>query len=149
MFAALRRQVARKNAFLAELGFVFMALLGATSSINWFVQLTLVPRVAQSGGTSIMPLIDIYTDTSIMYTIEHLGWGVFYGLAMIFMGMAIGGGRVETWIRWLFIVGGALSLLHVIGIMISSAAIGDLGNFAAGVLLPITTALLAIRFRGD
>jgi len=84
-----------------------------------------------------------------MYAIEHLAWGVFYGLATIFMAMAIGSGKVETWIRWLFFIGGALSLVHAFGMIVVSPALIDLGYFAAGVLLPITTTLLAIRFRRD
>jgi hypothetical protein len=79
-----------------------------------------------------------------MYALEHLAWGVFYGLTTIFMGLAMEGGRLETWIRWLFITGGALSLLHVAGIVIASPALIDLGYFAAGVLLPFTTTLLAV-----
>jgi len=84
-----------------------------------------------------------------MYAMEHLAWGVFYGLATIFMAMAIAGGRVETWIRWLFGIGGVLSILHVVGIIAGVHALIDLGYFAAGVLLPITTLLLAIRFRRE
>lgn len=147
MFVALRRQIAGRNAVWAELGLVFMALMGATSSINWFAQLTLVPRVARAGESAVLALIDIHNNSSIMYAIEHLGWGVFVGLATIFMALAIDGGRVDRWIRWLFVVFGALSLLHVLGIILASPAMTDLGYWAAGVLLPIATALLALRSR--
>jgi len=149
MFVALRRQFATKNAVFADLGMVFMALVCATSSINWFVQLTLVPKMTQASDLPLLLLIDIHHESSIMYAIEHLAWGVFYGLATIFMAVAIDGGRLETWIRWLFAAGGILSLLHVVGIMTATPAIIDLGYFAAGVLLPLTTMLMAIRFRRD
>jgi hypothetical protein len=82
-----------------------------------------------------------------MYAMEHLAWGVFYGLATIFMAVAIPAGRIETWIKWLFITGGVLSILHVVGIIAGVHVLIDLGYFAAGVLLPITTLLLAIRYR--
>jgi hypothetical protein len=149
MFVALRRQIASRNAVYADLALVFMALLCATSSINWFVQLTLVPRISPTDDPNLLALVDIHRVSSVMYAIEHLAWGVFYGLATIFMAMAIRGGRVETWIRWLFGVGGVLSILHVFGIMTGVHALIDLGYFAAGVLLPITTLLLAVRFRRD
>ena len=61
MFVALRRQISRTNSIFAELGLIFMALVCATSSINWFVQLTLVPRIAQTGNTTIVALVDIFT----------------------------------------------------------------------------------------
>lgn len=149
LFAALRRQYSGRTAIYADLGLIFMALLGATSSINWYVQLVLLPRISPAGDPVILALIDIHNTSSLMYAIEHLAWGVFYGLATIFMALAISGGRIETWVRWLFGVGGALSILHVIGIMTGVHALIDLGYFAAGVLLPVTTLLLAVRFRRD
>ena len=77
-----------------------------------------------------------------------LGFGfVFYGLATIFMAATIEGGKAGTWVRWLLVVGGALSILHVFGIMAANSLMIDSGYFAAGVLLPLTTALLAVRYR--
>jgi hypothetical protein len=142
LFAALRRQITGRNAIYAELGLVFMALVCVTSSINWFVQLTL-------DDPNFLALIDIHNVSSLTYAIEHLAWGVFYGLATIFMALAFTGGRAETWIRWLFGVGGVLSILHVFGIMTGVHALIDLGYFAAGVLLPVTTLLLAARYRRE
>ncbi len=146
MFVVLRWQMSGRNAVFADLACVFMTLVCATSSINWFVQLAILPRLAQTGDPMVA-LIDVHNSSSIMYAIEHLGWGVFYGLATIFMGIAMGSGKLESWIRWLFIAGGVLSLLHVIGIITMNSTINDLGYIAWGVLLPITTTLVAIRFR--
>lgn len=146
MFVALSWQMSGRNAVFADLASVFMILVCATSSINWFVQLAILPRIAQTGDP-IVALIDVHNSNSLMYAIEHLGWGVFYGLATIFMGIAMGSGKLESWIRWLFIAGGVLSLLHVIGIITMNTTINDLGYVAWGVLLPITTTLLAIRYR--
>ncbi len=147
LFAALRRQVPEKGSFFAELGLIFMVLLGAASSINWYVQLALVPRIAQTDNQALLALVDIHGDSSIMYAIEHLAWGLFYGLATIFMGLAIDGGKLGTWIRWLLVVGGVLSILHVFGIIFNIHLLLDLGYLAAGVLLPITTLLMAIGNR--
>jgi hypothetical protein len=147
MFVALRRQITGKKAIYAELGMIFMILLAAGSSINWYVQLTLIPKIAQAGDANTLALLDIHNVNSVMYAIEHLAWGLFYGLATIFMALAIEGGRIETWIRWLLIAGGIMSILFIPGIMLSNQILIDLGYYAAGVLLPITTVLLAIRFR--
>lgn len=102
LFVALSRQISRGYSIYAELAWIFMALVCATSSINWFVQLTLVPRIAQTGDAMLLSLVDIHGDHSIMYAIEHLAWGLFVGLAMIFMAVAMEGGRVENWVRLLF-----------------------------------------------
>lgn len=91
--------------------------------------------------------MDVHNVSPIMYAIEQLAWGWFYGLATIFMAAAIAGGGLEAWIRWLFGVGGGLILMHVLGIVPGVHALIDLGYSAAGVLLPVTTPLLAVRYR--
>ena len=149
LFLALRQQITGSKTIFAELGMVFMVLLAAASSLNWYTQLTLVPKIAQSGDMQTLALLDIHNVDSVMYAIEHLAWGLFYGLAAIFMGLAIEGGRVETWIRWLLIVGGVMSILFIPGQLIGNQILMDLGYYAAGVLLPITTILLFIRFRAE
>ena len=149
LFLALRQQITGSKAIFAELGMVFMVLLAAGSSLNWYTQLSLVPKIAQSGDMQTLALLDIHNVDSVMYAIEHLAWGLFYGLAAIFMGLAIEGGKIETWIRWLLIVGGVMSILFIPGQLIGSQFLIDLGYYAAGVLLPITTILLFIRFRAE
>ena len=147
LFVALRRLLPRRSEIYADLGLVFMVLLAASSSVNWYVQLTLVPKITQSGDTLLLSLIDIHNVNSIVYAMEHLSWSLFYGLATIFMALAIGGTRMDTWIRWLLIAGGVMSILYIPGIMIANQFLIDLGYYAAGVLLPLTTILLIIRFR--
>jgi hypothetical protein len=147
LFVALRRQISGRKAIFADLGVAFMTLLAATSSVNWYVQLTLVPKLVQSGDAALLALLDIHNTSSIMYAIEHLAWSLFFGLAVIWMALAIEGGRIETWIRWLLIAAGVMSILYIPGILISSQALIDLGYYAAGVLLPAATLLMAGRFR--
>jgi hypothetical protein len=147
LFVALRRQITGNRTILAELGLAFMILMAAGSSTNWYVQLTLVPKIAQTGDAAALALLDIHNVGSVMYAMEHLAWGLFFGLATIFMALAIDGGKIETWIRWLLIACGIMSLLYLPGILIANQVLIDLGYYAAGVILPIATALLAIRFR--
>lgn len=146
LFIAIRHQISGKNQIYADLGVVFMSLLAACSGINWYVQLTLIPKLALTGDTAALALLGISNVNSLMYAMEHLAWGLFYGLATIFMGLAFGSGKVESWIRWLLIIGGVMSILFIPGYMISNQLLIDLGYYAAGVLLPITTILLVIRF---
>jgi hypothetical protein len=147
LFVALRRQILGSRAIFAELALIFMAIVCTVSSINWFVQLLVVSRITRVGESVLLALLDVNNGLSLMYAMEHLAWGVFYGLAAIFAAVAIGSGRLESWIRWLFVAGGILSLLHVIGMLTATSVVSDLGYVAWGILLPITTALLALRFR--
>jgi hypothetical protein len=126
-----------------------MALVCAVSSTNWFVRLAVLPRVAQAGDQTILNLIDPYNPASIMFAMEHLGWGVFFGLAALFAGFAIHGGRLESWVRGLLVAAGVLSLLHALGLVIASPGLSFLGYPAWGILLPAATLLLTVRFRAD
>lgn len=147
LFTGMRRLISGKNSLFADLAVVFMTLTCATSSINWFVQLAILPKIVQGGNSTMIALLDIHNTSSLMYAMEHLGWGIFYGLGLIFMGVAIGSGKLESWIRWLSLLGGSLSIIHVFGIIAGSQVMGDLGYIAWGVLLPFTTLLLAILMK--
>lgn len=147
LFVALRRHVPENRRIFEELGLVFMALVSVTSSISWFSRLAIVPIIARTGDASILALVDPYNPGSITFAMEFLGWCLFYGLSTLFAAFAFAGTRLDGWIRWLLAVGGILSLLHFIGLVFSQPALSVLGYPAWGILLPITSILLAIRFR--
>jgi hypothetical protein len=147
LFVALRWNAPENGRFLAEVALVFMALVCAVSSTNWFVRLAVLPRVAQAGDQTILNLIDPYNPASIMFAMEHLGWGVFFGLATLFAGFALSGGRLESWARGLLVTAGLLSLLHAFGLVIANPLLSFLGYPAWAILLPAATLLLAFLFR--
>jgi hypothetical protein len=147
LFTGMRRLISGKDSLFADLAVVFITLTCATSSINWFVQLAILPKIVQGGNSTMIALLDIHNTSSLMYAMEHLGWGIFYGLGLIFMGVAFGSGKLESWIRWLSLLGGSLSIIHVFGIIAGSQVMGDLGYIAWGVFLPFTTFLLAILMK--
>jgi hypothetical protein len=146
LFVALRRRISPSRSVYADLGVSFMILLAAVSTVNWYVQLTLIPRLVGSGNAAVQELLDIHNVNSVMYAMEHLAWGLFFGLAVIFMALAIQGGRIETWIRGLLITAGIMCILFIPGVMTANQFLIDLGYYAAGVVMPITTVLLAMRY---
>lgn len=147
LFAAFRKQVVRGRRLFADLGMVFMVLACATSSVNWFVQLAIVPRLGSEAGDTLRTLLDVHNELSITYAMEHLGWGLFFGLAAMFAAIAITGGRLGTWVRGLLLASGVLSLVHFVGVAASSVLLSDMGYVAWGVLLPAATAVMAGSFR--
>ncbi len=141
LFAALRREYAAEHPLLGDLALLFMLLVCATSTINWFVQLAVLPRLGSDAGA--LALLDVHNELSLSYAVEHLGWGLFFGLAVLFAAAVLRRG----WVRWLFVAAGVLSLLHFVGVIVASQFLGDLGYIAWAVLLPIATGLLASSFR--
>jgi hypothetical protein len=147
LFAAVRWSTEKSRKILGDLALAFMVLVSAASSVNWFTRLTVYPQAARAGDTALMALLDPYSERSIMFAFEHLGWGVFYALAVLFAAAALEGGGLARWLRWLFALSGILSLLHTVGLIVSNPVLSFLGYPAWGILLTAASALLAARFR--
>ena len=124
---------------------VFTALFAGAVSINRFVQLSVVRQRAAVGDTEGISWFLAYGPRSAMLALEMLGWCFFLGLACVFSGLSFSGGRLETSIRWLFLTYGLLGIIGAVGFIFASPVAGA-GLVAWGVVLPATTALLAIRF---
>jgi uncharacterized membrane protein len=147
LFTTLRWQVPGRRKILADLMLVFAVMVCVTSSISWFVRLTIVPQVSQTGSATLLALLDPYNPASLSFAREHLGWGLFFGLAALFAAFALQGDVLMGWVRWLLAGSGILSLFHELGVVVSSPLLIDLGYPAWGVLLPAATLLLAIGYR--
>jgi hypothetical protein len=147
LMASLKWHLPAGRQILAELAVIFAALLCVSTSINRFVQLSAVPQYHQPENASTLALIHPYGEKSIMFAIESLGWGLFYGLAVLFAGLALVGGMgLDPWIGWLFILGGVLSLLYALGYIIKQPILSLLGFPAWSLLATAAVLLLAIRF---
>ena len=146
LFVALRREAGRRYRLFADLAVVFMMLSCATSSVNWFVQLAIIPKLG-STNDALRAMLDVHNELSITYAMEHLGWGLFYGLAAIFGAAAISGGKLGTWICRLLLASGVLSLVHSVGVASASPLLSDIGYIAWGILLPAATGLMSANSR--
>jgi len=69
------------------------------------------------------------------------------GLAVIFVSQIFSGDKLETWLRWLFIVNGAAGIAGVIsgGLGIMTATMVSLTVWC--VTFPVATAMVAVLFK--
>jgi hypothetical protein len=146
LMVALQRHIPEDRQILAEIAVIFTALLCVSTSINRFVQLSILPRYRPPENPEILALIHPYGPKSIMFAIESLGWSLFFGLGALFAGLAIPGSGMEFWICGLLIIAGVLSLLYAVGVILRQPILSLLGFPAWSVLLPAASVLLAIRF---
>ena len=102
LFAALRRLYGAQRPLCADLALLFMLLVCATSSINWFVQLTILPLLSPA-DTIALAVRAAHNELSITYAMEHLGWGLFLGLSVLSAAAVFREGGLHAWIRWLLI----------------------------------------------
>jgi hypothetical protein len=145
MLAAIYLVATPERRIWGWLGAMFAAFYGAVLAAVYWVILTVVPSSIDSGDVSGLTPLIVTSPHSIANSLEGIGYG-FMGLATLFGGLAFGGGRLGSWIRWLLIVNG---LAGVAGV-----ALGGFGIVAATMLalvawavtLPIATVLLAVFF---
>jgi hypothetical protein len=147
LMVAIQWHLPTERQILAEIAMVFSALLCVSTSINRFVQLSVLPQYRQPENPLVLDLIHPYGSKSIMFAVESLGWGLFYGLGVLFAGLAfLGGSGLDPWISGLFLLGGVLSLLYALGVILKQPILSLLGFPAWSVLATVTAILLAIRF---
>ncbi len=73
---------------------------------------------------------------------------VFMNLAMLFAAPVFEGGKLERWIRWLFLGNGASAVITLFGIVMDSPMIFLLGSLVPWcIIFSLATALVAALFR--
>lgn len=147
LFASLRREAEPSKGFLAELGWVFAIQVCVVSCASWLLGLTSYSLLARADDPRLAELMNPYNASSMAYALEHLGWGLFFGLAAGFTGLSLRSGRGPDALAWTLVLAGALSLAHFLGVIVQSQPLIWLGFLAWGVLLPLASALAAGMFR--
>src|SRR5918998_5792659 len=124
---------------------IFMSLLaGLTCSLHFMI-LTL-SRQPEFSGQPWVPLVFSFEWPSVAYALDIVGWDVFFALSMLFAAPVFSGSRLATWIRWLMIASGVLSLAGLSGVVVGDMQVRNIGIVGyVGVFL-IVAALLAVFF---
>jgi hypothetical protein len=145
LFAALRREAEPPRAILGEAALVFAILACGASCAAWLSGLIVFPRLAQAADPALAAAFDPYDTASFAYALEHLAWGLFFGLAVVLAALSLRPG----WVCWSLLVAGILSLAHFLGVLLDQEALIALGYISWGIALPISSALLAGLFRRE
>ena len=83
-FTAIRFVNEEKNKVLGSLGVSFIILFATTVSINRFVQLTVIQQSLPNVPADLTRFLP-YSEGSVMFALEILGWGFFSSLASAFV----------------------------------------------------------------
>ncbi len=108
LYTAIRFVKQDTNEVLGSLGVTFTILFAVTVSINRFVQLTVIQSNLADLPADLSRFLP-YSEGSIMFSLEVLGWGVFSSIAAVFVAPLFSITRLERTIRWLFIIYALLS----------------------------------------
>ena len=148
LFSAIHFATEPQRQIWSWLGLAFALLYGAVLGAGYWIMMTFVPGSLTSGYTEGLTALVATSPHSIANTLEGIGYG-FMGLATLFVAPAFTGGRLERWIRWLFLANGVASSVGVF--------LGGMGIMAATwvalavwcVAFPLGVALVAVLFRRD
>lgn len=124
---------------------VFMGLLaGLTSSLH-FVILT-VSREPEFDGQQWLPLALEFKWPSVAYSLDILGWDVFFPLSMLFAAPVFQGGRLAAWIRWLMVASGVLALAGLSGVAFGDMQLRNIGVVGYVPVFLVVAVLLGVLF---
>jgi len=130
----------------SQLGLAFAIVYVVMASINYIVQLTIVRLSILNKETDGLAMFVMGNPHSIFWALASAY--VFMNLAMLFAAPVFEGGKLERWIRWLFLANGASVVITIFGIVVDSPPIYLLGSLVPWcVIFSAATVLLAVLFR--
>jgi hypothetical protein len=128
---------------------VFMGLLaGVTCSLHFLI-LTLSHQ-PEFSGQPWQPLVFSFNWPSVAYALDIVGWDVFFALSMLFAAPVFSGSRLATWIRWLMIASGVLSLAGLSGVVVGNMQVRNIGIVGyVGVFLVVAVLLTVFFYKAN
>lgn len=130
----------------SHLGIAFTLVYAAMASINYILQLTVVRLSIANKETDGLAMFVMGNSHSIFWALASAY--IFMNLAMLFAAPVFHGGRLERWIRWLFLANGATVVVTIFGVVVDSPAIYLLGSLVPWcVVFSLATALVAMLFK--
>ena len=131
---------------LSLIGLAFTSVYAAIIPTNYYLQLFVVRLNLESGTLDGLALLAQPNLHSVFFALETLGYA-FLSLATLFVSQVFSGGKLESWIRWLFIVSGAVGIFGVIVAPFDQPYLIFAGLGIWSFAFPISTILLSIFFR--
>jgi hypothetical protein len=127
-------------------GLAFASVYAAIIPTNYYLQLFVVRLNVESGTLDGLALLAQPNFHSVFFALETLGYA-FLSLATLFVCQVFSGGKLESWIRGLFIVSGAVGIFGVIVAPFDQPYLIFAGLGIWSLAFPISTILLSIFFR--
>jgi len=109
--AAIHAAAAPQRKIFSQVGLIFASMAALVLVSDYFVQFSVVPISLMSGETEGITLLTQYNAHGIFIVLEELGY-LLMALSFVFVAPAVTGkGRLQPAVRWVFLVGFALTLI--------------------------------------
>ena len=130
----------------SQMGLAFAIVYATMACVNYIVQLTVVRLSILNRETDGLAMFVMGNPHSIFWAL--MSDYVFMNLAMLFAAPVFEGGKLERWIRWLFLANGASAVITIFGIVVDSPMIFLLGSLVPWcIIFSLATALVAVPFK--
>jgi hypothetical protein len=128
------------------IGLAFTSVYAAIIPTNYYLQIFVVRLNLESGTLDGLALLAQPNFHSVFFALETLGYA-FLSLATLFVSQVFSGGKLESWIRGLFIVSGAVGICGVLVAPFDQPYLIFAGLGIWSLAFPISAILLSIFFR--
>jgi hypothetical protein len=128
------------------IGLAFASVYAAIIPTNYYLQLFVVRLNLESGALDGLALLAQPNFHSVFFALETLGYA-FLSLATLFVSQVFSGGKLESWIRGLLIVSGAVGIFGVLVAPFDQPYLIFAGLGIWSLAFPISTILLGIFYR--
>jgi hypothetical protein len=128
------------------IGLAFAGVYAAIIPTNYYLQLFVVRLNLGNGTLDGLSLLAQPNFHSVFFALETLGYA-FLSLATLFVSQVFSGGKLEIWIRGLFIISGAVGIFGVLVAPFDQPYLIFAGLGIWSLAFPISTILLCIFFR--
>jgi hypothetical protein len=146
LMVSIHHYAAPDKKIWSELGIAFSLIYAVMASINYLLQLTAVRLSILNRETDGLAMFVMGNPHSLFWVLASCY--VFMNLAMLFAAPVFDGGRLERWIRWLFIANGVTVITSLVGIALDTKAVYLLVSLVPWcVVFAPATALVAVLFR--
>jgi len=146
LMACIHYVTSERNKVFTLIGLAFAAIYAAIIPTNYYLQLFVVRLNLESGTLDGLALLAQPNLHSVFFALETLGYA-FLSLACLFVSQVFGGGKLESWIRGLFIVSGAVGIFGVLVAPFDQPYLIFAGLGIWSIAFPISTILLSVFFR--
>jgi hypothetical protein len=151
-YVSIHSYVSRHRRIFSQIGVAFALIAAVVLLSDYYLQFAVVPVSLRNAETEGLALLIQYNSHGVFLALEELGY-LMMSLSFLFIGIALGrGSRLESAIRWIFVLGFVLVTLSLTIIWISYA-LERLDRFEVmaisidWLVLIINGVLLSILFR--
>jgi hypothetical protein len=145
LMVAVHHYAAPERRLWSHLGLAFTLLYAGLALTNYLVQLTTVRRSLLGGETDGLAPLVMGNPHSVFWALASTY--ILMNLAMLFAAPVFASGRLERWIRWLFVANGLTAPINVVVIALDSPALYLMASLVPWcVVFTAATALLAVLF---